>query len=41
MADLDLEKRLMRLKKDELKEEAHKRNLNDSGTKADLVCCLQ
>ena len=33
----NIEKRLMRLKKDELKEEAAKRNLEASGTKADLV----
>ena len=38
MADsTDLEKKLMRLKKDELKVEARNRNLAESGTKADLV----
>jgi len=38
MADsADLEKKLMRLKKDELKVEARNRNLTESGTKADLV----
>ena len=38
MADSgDLEKKLMRLKKDELKEEARTRNLAESGTKAELV----
>ena len=38
MADsTDLEKKLMRLKKDELKVEARNRNLTESGTKADLV----
>ena len=38
MADSgDLEKKLMRLKKDELKEEARSRNLAESGTKAELV----
>ena len=38
MADSgDLEKRLMRLKKDELRVEARNRNLVESGTKAELV----
>jgi len=38
MADSpDLEKKLMRLKKDELKVEARTRNLAESGTKSDLV----
>ena len=32
-----LEKKLMRLKKDRLKDEARKRNLSESGTKAILV----
>ena len=37
MADADSEKRLMRLKKDELIDEARKRQLSEAGTKIDLV----
>lgn len=37
----DMEKRLMRLKKYDLKEEARKRRLPEAGTKADLVLKLQ
>ena len=33
----ELEKKLMRLKKDDLKDEARKRQLSETGTKADLV----
>ena len=33
----DFEKKLMRLKKDDLKDEARKRQLSEDGTKADLV----
>ena len=36
MAD-EFEKKLMRLKKDDLKDEARKRRLSETGTKADLV----
>ena len=37
MADSEIEKKLLRLKKDELKEEAKKLNLDTTGTKVDLV----
>ena len=37
----ELEKKLMRLKKDDLKDEARKRQLSETGTKADLVIFLK
>ena len=36
-AEAEMEKKLMRLKKDELKVEARKLSLDESGTKSDLV----
>ena len=36
-AESEMEKKLMRLKKDELKVEARKLSLDESGTKSDLV----
>ena len=36
MAD-EIEKKLMRLKKEDLKEEARQRSLSETGTKAELV----
>ena len=36
----EVEKKLMRLKKDELVEEARKRCLEETGTKSDLVLVL-
>ena len=40
MAD-EMEKKLMRLKKEDLKEEARQRSLSETGTKADLVSLLK
>ena len=37
LAEAEMEKKLMRLKKDELKVEARKLSLDESGTKSDLV----
>ena len=37
----DLEKKLMRMKKDDLKGEARKRSLAENGTKTDLVLVLK